>query len=108
MDLKVGSGSIRIDLTKAVLSGPVLTINATVRSGSLSIITRPGIEVVMDEVSVSSGSTKVRHGKGATPAPTVLRVEVSGSVRSGSITAKPPARSFIDWLLRRPVRYDGS
>jgi hypothetical protein len=36
----------------------------------------------------------------------VLRVEVSGSVRSGSITARPPRRSFMDWLMRRRIRFE--
>ena len=104
-EIKVGSGSVKLDLTQAVLSGPTLQIQATVRSGSLTIVTRPGIEVIMDEVSVSSGSAKVRQPKEAGSVPTVLRVEVSGNVRSGSITARPPRRGFIDWLLRRPVKY---
>ena len=104
-EVKVGSGSVKLDLTQAVLTGPTLHIQATVRSGSLTIVTRPGIDVVMDEVSISSGSTKVRQPKEAGSVPTVLRVEVSGSVRSGSITARPPRRGFIDWLLGRPVKY---
>lgn len=105
LEVKVGSGSVRIDLTEAQLTGPLLRINAQVRSGSLSIITRPGIEVVLDDVSVHSGSTKVRRRKSDPVVPTVLRVEVSGSVRSGAIVAKPPARGFFDWLLRRTYRY---
>lgn len=105
LDVKVGSGSVRVDLTQAVLTAPVLRINAQVRSGSLSIITKPGIEVVMEDVSVNSGSAKVRRRKSDPTAPPVLRVEVSGSVRSGSIVAKPPARGFLDWLLRRPYHY---
>ena len=105
MEIKAGSGSVKLDLTQAVLTGPTLQIEATVRSGSLTIVTKPGIEVVMDDVKLSSGSAKVRQPKGAESVPTVLRVEVSGSARSGSITARPPRRGFIDWLLRRPVKY---
>jgi hypothetical protein len=105
MEVKVGSGSVRLDLTQAVITEPLLRVHAQVRSGSLTIVTKPGIEVVVDEVSLSSGSAKVRHGKNEPRVPTVLRVEVSGSVRSGSIVARPPRRGFLDWLLRRPVRY---
>jgi len=105
MEIKAGSGSVKLDLTQAVLTGPTLQIEATVRSGSLTIVTKPGIEVVMDDVKLSSGSAKVRQPRGAGSVPTVLRVEVSGSARSGSITARPPRRGFIDWLLRRPVKY---
>ena len=105
MEIKAGSGSVKLDLTQAVLTGPTLQIEATVRSGSLTIVTKPGIEVVMDDVKLSSGSANVRQPRGAGSVPTVLRVEVSGSARSGSITARPPRRGFIDWLLRRPVKY---
>jgi hypothetical protein len=106
IEVKAGSGSVKLDLTQAVLTGPLLQIEATVRSGSLTIITKPGIEVVLDEVSVSSGSAKVRQPKGAEAVPTVLRVEVSGSVRSGSITARPPRRSFMQWLTRKQIRFE--
>jgi hypothetical protein len=104
-EVKVGSGSVKLDLTQAVFTEPTLQIQATVRSGSLTIVTKPGVEVVIDEVSVTSGSAKVRHPKDAGSVPTVLRVEVSGSVRSGRITARPPRRGFLDWLRRRPVTY---
>lgn len=101
MDVKIGSGSVRLDLTHAVIAEPLLRISAEVRSGSLTIVTRPGVEVIVDEVSVSSGSAKVRRAEGEHLVPTELRIEVSGSVKSGSIVARPPRRSFRDWLLRR-------
>lgn len=105
MNLKTRSGNIKIDLTEAIISQPVLKIRADVRSGNITIVTRPGIEVMMDEVSVRSGNTKVRVPRSETPVATYLRVEVSGSVGSGNITARPPLRSFLDWLRRRPYRY---
>lgn len=105
MNLKVRSGNIKIDLTEAIISQPLLQIRAEVRSGNVTIVTRPGIEVVMDEVSVRSGNTKVRTPRSEAPVPTFLRVEVSGSVGSGNIKARPPLRGFMDWLRRRPVRY---
>lgn len=101
LDVKIGSGSVRLDLTHAVAAEPLLRISAEVRSGSLTIVTRPGVEVIVDEVSVSSGSAKVRRAEGEHLVPTELRIEVSGSVKSGSIVARPPRRSFMDWLLRR-------
>jgi Domain of unknown function (DUF1707) len=101
MDVKIGSGSVRLDLTHAVVTEPLLRISAEVRSGSLTIVTRPGVEVIVDEVSVSSGSAKVRRAEGEHLVPTELRIEVSGSVKSGSIVARPPRRGFMDWLLRR-------
>jgi hypothetical protein len=105
MELKVRSGNIKLDLTEAVVTGPLLRIQAEVRSGNITIVTRPGIEVLMDEVSVRSGNTKVRVPKRGPQVPTFLRVEVSGSVGSGNITARPPRRGFLDWLRGRDYRY---
>ena len=90
MEVRVTSGSVRLDLTKAIITSPVLTLDADVRSGSLVIVTRPGIEVDTDDVAVRSGSVRVRTIAG--PAvPVILRVQVSGKVTSGSLQARPPA-----------------
>jgi len=37
--------------------------------------------------------------------PVILRIEVSGKVGSGHIKARPPRRTFGQWLLRRPRPY---
>jgi hypothetical protein len=75
-----------------------------VNSGSLTLITRPGIVVDTDDVSVGSGSVRVRPpGDPGTPA--LLSIQVSGKAGSGSVTARPPRlprRTFWQWLLRRP------
>jgi hypothetical protein len=105
MSLRASSGSIKLDLTEAVITTPVLRVDVEVKSGSVLFVTRPGIEVVVEEVSVRSGSTRVRTPKQQPSVPTVLRIEVSGSVGSGSVSARPPVRGFVDWLRRRPVRY---
>ncbi|GAB2702482.1 DUF1707 SHOCT-like domain-containing protein [Kitasatospora kifunensis] len=104
-DVTVASGHVKLDFTEAVITQPVLRIDAKVRSGSLTLITRPGMTVDVDEVSVGSGSVKVRRPaatSGVGGEPTVLRIELSGSVRSGSIVVRPPRRGFWRWLLRRP------
>ena len=104
MDLKVTSGSIRLDFTEAVIAGPELHIDAEVRSGSITLITKPGIVVDMDDVSVRSGSVKVRAPWPVDTHPS-LRIMVAGRCGSGSITARPPRRSFWQWLRRAPRRY---
>ncbi len=106
IDVHVTSGSVKLDLTKAVISHPVLKLDADVRSGSLILVTRPGIIVDADDVAVRSGTVKVKthRGPGTNVAP-VLRVEVAGKVASGSLTARPPRRTFLQWLLRRPYVY---
>ncbi|KAB2345083.1 DUF1707 SHOCT-like domain-containing protein [Actinomadura rudentiformis] len=104
LEVTVDSGSVVLDLSTAVITNPTLRIKATVTSGSLRLVTRPGIEVDADQVKVRSGSVQVRTPPGGDPA-TFLRVEVAGSVDSGSIVARPPRRSLLAWLLRRPPGY---
>lgn len=104
LDAKITSGSIRLDFTSAVITDPVLRITAEVRSGALVLITRPGIVVDADDVSVRSGQMKIRAPWDHST-PTALRIEVSGSVRSGTIIARPPRRTFWQWLRGAPPRW---
>jgi Domain of unknown function (DUF1707) len=101
MEVKVSSGEVRLDLTDAVITAPVLRIDADVHSGRLKLITKPGIALDTDEVGVHSGQVKVRAPWGP-DVPVTLRVEVAGSVHSGHIVARPPRRSFWGWLTRQP------
>jgi hypothetical protein len=104
LEVKVTSGHVRLDFTRAIFSEPVLELAAEVRSGHLQIITRPGIAVEAGEVSVRSGHVSVR-----TPwegnVPVQLHIDVTGSVRSGHLSARPPRRSFWQWLRRAPRPY---
>ncbi len=61
IDVRVTSGSVRLDFTDAVITQPTLKVDAEVHSGNLTLVTRPGIVVDADEVSVRSGSVKVRE-----------------------------------------------
>jgi hypothetical protein len=104
IEARVTSGSIKLDLTQAIISHSELEVDVSVRSGSITVVTRPGVEVEADDVAVRSGSVNIRHHRG--PAvPVILRVRVSGQVGSGSFKARPPRRSFLAWLLRRPLAY---
>jgi DUF1707 SHOCT-like domain len=104
MEVRVTSGSVRLDFTEAVIGYPLLRIDAEVSSGGLTLVTRPGVVVDADDVAVRSGSVKVRAPWG-TQVPVILRIEVSGKVGSGSVTARPPRRTFWQWLRRRPRPY---
>jgi hypothetical protein len=104
MEIRVTSGSVRLDFTEAVITQAVLRIDAEVTSGSLTLITKPGIVVDADEVSIRSGTVKVRPPEGP-EVPALLSIHVSGTVGSGTITARRPRplrRTFWQWLLRRP------
>ena len=106
MELTTRSGYIRLDFTEAVITRPTLHIDAEVRSGHLLLVTRPGIAVDLDDVSVHSGQVKVVAPWGDS-VPVFLRITIAGTCRSGSILARPPRpprRSFWQWLRRAPRR----
>lgn len=104
MSLKATTGSITLDFTQAVITSPTLHIDAEVRTGSITLITKPGIAVDMDDIEVRSGSAKVKAPWGD-DVPVLLRIDVAGKCGSGSITARPPRRTFWEWLRRAPRRY---
>jgi hypothetical protein len=101
MDLRVRSGHIKLDFTQAVITAPTLHIDAEVSSGHIELITRPGIAVDLDDVSVRSGQVKVREPWGDT-VPVSFRITVAGTCGSGHIVARPPRRTFWQWLRRAP------
>jgi hypothetical protein len=104
MEVKVTSGSVKLDLTEAIITHNVLDIAAEVRSGHLRLITKPGIAVDTDEVVVRSGNIKIKAPWG-TGVPATLQVNISGRVGSGNIVARPRRRTFWQWLARRPMPY---
>jgi class 3 adenylate cyclase len=105
LEIHLGSGSVRLDFRDAVISAPDLQIDVHVASGTLKIITRPGIVVDADDLTVKSGSAKVVPPTGG-GAPPELRVKVAGQIASGSFSARPPRKNWWEvlwrWLLRRP------
>jgi hypothetical protein len=104
MDIKARSGHIKLDFTEAIITQPTLHIDAEVSSGHVLLVTRPGIAVDLDDVSVRSGQVTVRAPWGES-VPVFLRITVAGKCGSGHIHARPPRRSFWQWLRRAPKRY---
>ena len=72
-----------------------------VGSGHVLLVTRPGIMVDTDDVAIRSGHVKVRAPWGS-DGPVLLRIEVTGRVGSGLFIARPPHRTFWQWLTRKP------
>jgi class 3 adenylate cyclase len=104
LEIRVGSGSVRLDFREAVIAVPELRIDAQVSSGSLRLTTRPGIVVDTDDVTVRSGSVRVVPPAGP-EVPVELRVKVSGQVGSGSLSARPARRrGWWRALWRRLLR----
>ncbi|HUJ06867.1 MAG TPA: DUF1707 domain-containing protein [Streptosporangiaceae bacterium] len=104
IEVRVTSGGVKLDFTQAVFEQRALEIDAEVRSGSLRLITRPGVVVDADDVVVRSGNVRVKAPWGSDVRPE-LTVTISGKVGSGTIVARPPRRTFWQWLTRRPLRY---
>lgn len=103
MEISLVGGSVKLDFTQAVITQPLLRITANVQGGSLLLVTKPGIEVDAEDVSLVAGTVKVRPPDGPQQ-PVILRIEVSGHNFGGSIVARQPGgprRSFWQWLLRR-------
>jgi len=103
LEVRVTSGSVKLDLTAAIITSPVLALDAEVHSGSLLIVTRPGIEVDTDDVAVRGGVVRVRPHRAGPPV--ILRIQVAGKVTSGALHARPPRRTFWQRLLRRRPSY---
>jgi hypothetical protein len=104
LEVRVNAGAVRLDLTKAIITSPVLTLDADIQAGILEVVTRPGIAVDTDDVAVQGGTVHVRQHRGS-DVPVILHIKVSGKVTNGSFAARPPRRTFWQWLLRRPVSY---
>ena len=107
LDVKVKGGGVTLDFTEAVITQPLLRITAEVTGGGLRLITRPGIVVDADDISVHGGGVTLPEPPDP-GAPVLLRVEIAGSVYGGGITAGPPdpprrpRRTFWQWLRRAP------
>jgi hypothetical protein len=104
IELKVTSGHVTLDFTRAAISQPTLRIDMEVRSGHVLLITKPGIVVDTDDLAIRSGHVRVRAPWGS-DVPVLLRIEVAGTIGSGHFMARPahpPRRSFWAWLTRQP------
>jgi hypothetical protein len=105
IEARVRSGQLKLDFTQAVITQPALRLDAEIRSGHIILIIKPGIVVDTDEVAVRSGHVKVRAPWGP-DVPEMLRIEVAGTVGSGHFIARPPYRTFWQWLTRQPRAYE--
>ena len=100
MEIEIASGSVRLDFRQAVIAAPELRIDAEIASGSLNLITRPGIVVDADDLTVRSGSVRVVP-PAAFGVPVELSVKVAGRVGSGSVWARPALGAWWRALWQR-------
>ena len=95
LEIDVGSGTVRLDFRRAVIAVPELRIDVQIASGILKLLTRPGIEVDADDLTVSSGTVKVSPPAGP-DAPVELRVKVCGRVGSHAFCCFPQLPGQMD------------
>ena len=101
MEVRVTGGSVTLDFTEAVIVQPSLLLDADVSAGRLTLVTQPGVVVDTDDVAAEGSYLKVQAHPGP-DVPAILRIQVSGKVSGGHITARPPRRAFWPWLRRHP------
>lgn len=91
MEIRLMFCDMKLDFTEALITQNTLDIDLDLRiGGNLTIITKPGILVDPDGLTLSRGDVKIRPTSDP-DAPTVLHVRLSGQAR-GDIIARPPRR----------------
>jgi hypothetical protein len=104
MHIKATAGNVRLDFTDAVISHRILHLEVELGFGAdLLLVTKPGIVVETDDLTVRGGDVKIRDT--TDQAPVVLTVTVSGQVRGGDVVARFPRRTFRQWMRREPPPY---
>ena len=87
MEILAGGGSVKLDFTDAVITHSTLDIQAMVRGGRLVLVTRPGIEVDVDEMATHGGRVKVRPERGPR-AHLQLMIRLSGEAHGGEVVVR--------------------
>ncbi|MGY5059950.1 DUF1707 SHOCT-like domain-containing protein [Streptomyces sp. 900105755] len=102
MELAVTWCDVTLDFTEAVITQDTLRIDVAMAGKTLTLITGPGVEVVLDGLSLVH--CKLRHRRMRTPpnTPVALQVELVGQKTHGRLVVRPPRRTLWQWLLRRP------
>jgi hypothetical protein len=102
IELRVTAGNVVLDFTQAVIALPSLQVQALVRGGNLTLITRPGIVVNTDEVAIIGGRVIERQPPDPS-VPVLLSVNASGRVVGGNVRIRPPkpTRRTL-WRRARP------
>jgi len=104
MRIKATAGNVRLDFTEAVITHSTLYIEIDLGIGAdLLLVTKPGIVVETDGLTVRRGDVKIRPT--ADQVPVTLTVVLSGQLRGGDIEARFPRRSLRQWVRREPPPY---
>ena len=87
LELRPSWCDVTLDFTEAVIGHDTLRVDLNMRGGALILVARPG--VVVDADSLAAKYTDVSIRPNAEPgAPVVLRVQLAGRMRYGSIETR--------------------
>ncbi|HEY2523241.1 MAG TPA: DUF1707 domain-containing protein [Streptosporangiaceae bacterium] len=103
MTVEVRHGNVILDFTEADVAWPTLQLDVDLHHSNLVLITKPGILIDADALTLESGNSRIRPPRGP-EVPATLRVDLAGRVRHSNVVARAPHRSFWAWLLHRPPR----
>jgi Domain of unknown function (DUF1707) len=101
MEIKVTAGDVKLDFTEAVITSGTLHIEVDLGFGAeLVLVTKPGIVVLTDDLTMRMGDVKVRDPHTDSDGPVILSIDVSGRLRGGDIKVRRQRRSPGQWLRR--------
>ncbi|MFD6532815.1 DUF1707 domain-containing protein [Streptomyces sp. NPDC060184] len=103
LELAVSWCDVTLDFTEAVITQDTLRIDVAMAGKSLTLVTRPGIEVDVDGLALAHCKLKHRRAPQPEGIPITLRVELVGQKAHGNVVVRPPRRTLGQWLLRRPA-----
>ncbi|WP_328718763.1 DUF1707 domain-containing protein [Streptomyces sp. NBC_00247] len=103
LELAVSWCDVTLDLTEAVITQDTLRIDVAMAGKKLTLVTRPGVEVDVDGLSLAHCRLSHRRARTAPETPTVLRVELVGQKAHGKVVVRPARRTLGQWLLRVPA-----
>jgi len=99
IEIDATAGNVKLDFTEAVITSASLHIEVDLGLGAdLLLITKPGIEVLTDDLTVRMGDVRIRRPRTDAVAPVILSIEVAGLVRGADIVVRHPRRTPREWL----------
>ncbi|MGH3679541.1 MAG: DUF1707 SHOCT-like domain-containing protein [Natronosporangium sp.] len=91
------AGSVKLDLTDAVVSHPVVEVVLDVFAGSTKLILPRGASAYIDQVELVASTAKVRRSVPTSPEPVgTPHVVVTGKQHAGSLVVRHQRR-FLRW-----------
>jgi hypothetical protein len=84
LELRPSWCDVTLDFTEAVISADTLLIEMSMRGGSLILVTRPGIIVDADSLTVRYTDVEIRPDT-KPGVPVILRVQLTGRMRYGYV-----------------------